>query len=54
MKTNYLHTKCRYSTLLSKHVQVIKNRYGVNPILKREIVKRAWNYNIGDKFFEVD
>ena len=45
-----MHVKYLHSTAFSKYYWYIKNKLGVNPLLKWEDVKRAWNYKAGDKF----
>ena len=48
-RNSFSHEKYRHSTSLSNHVWEIKNKKGVAPILKWEIVKRCRKYKAGDR-----
>ena len=51
-KTSFTHEKYKHSTSLSNYVREIKNRQGIDLILKWEIVKKkkCHNYRAGDWF----
>ena len=42
---SFAHEIYRYKTSLSNYVWEVKNKFGVDPILKWEIVKRCGKYN---------
>ena len=48
-RTSFTHKKYKHSTSLSNYVWVIKNRQGIDPILKWEVVKKCRKYRAGDR-----
>ena len=44
------HMKYRHKTSLSNYVWEVKNKFGIDSILKWEIVKRYCKYKAGDKY----
>ena len=48
---NHYHINELYLFWYTLYVWDIKNKYGVNPILKREFVTRLRSYKAGDKFW---
>ena len=48
-KTSFSHEKYRHSTTLSSYVWEVKDKKGIDPILKWEVIKKCRKYRAGDK-----
>ena len=46
-KSSFTHEIYRHKTSLFNYVWEVKNKFGINPILKWEIVKRYSKYKVG-------
>ena len=46
-KSSFAHEIYRHKTTLSNYVWEVKNKFGIDPILKWEIVKRCSKYKSG-------
>ena len=47
-KTSFSHEKYRHSTTLSSYVWEVKDKKGIDPILKWEVIKKCRKYRAGD------
>ena len=48
-RTSFYHEKYRHSTTLSSYVWELKDKKGIDPIVKWEIIKKCRKYKAGDK-----
>ena len=48
-RTSFTHEKYRHSTTLSSYVWEVKDKKGIDPILKCEVIKKCRKYRAGDK-----
>ena len=48
-KTSFSHEKYRHSTTLSSYVWGVKDKKGIDPILKWEVIKKCRKYRAGDR-----
>ena len=49
-KNSFTHEIYRHKTSLSNYVWEVKNKFGIDPILKWEIMKRCSKYTAGDRY----
>ena len=47
-RTSFSHEKYRHSTTLSSYVREVKDKKGIDPILKWEVIKKCRKYRAGD------
>ena len=48
-RTSFSHEKYRYSTALSSYVWELKEKQGVDPIMKWEVIKKCRKYRAGNR-----
>ena len=48
-KTSFSHEKYRHSTTLSSYVWEVKDKKGIDPILKWEVIKKCRKYRAGER-----
>ena len=48
-RTSFSHEKYRYSTALSSYVRELKEKQGVDPIMKWEVIKKCRKYRAGNR-----
>ena len=48
-RTSFSHKRYRYSTALSSYVWEIKEKMGVDPIMKWEVIKKCRKYRAGNR-----
>ena len=48
-RTSFSHEKYRHSTTLSSYVWEVKDKKGIDPLLKWEVIKKCHKYRAGDR-----